>query len=109
MYIPYIATLALAAPFSAAAALIPRTITADTIIQDVTNIDNGVAANKKATQAFEGGNLLTTLVEGTPVLATVAQIHVVNRKGYADAKLAPSDQCVDSRSSLRLENGYDWY
>lgn len=97
MYIRYLATLALAAPFSAAAALFPRIITANTIIQDVTNIHNGVLANKKATEAFEGGNLVTTLVQGTPVLGTVGEIHVVNRKGFADAKLAPNFDEPDTR------------
>jgi hypothetical protein len=52
---------------SSAAAIHPRIITADTIIQDVYNIHEGVLANQAATKAYEGGNLATTLIQGTPV------------------------------------------
>jgi len=61
------ATILLSASLAGAAALHRRIITADTIIQDVNNINNGVLANREATEAYEGGNLVTTLIQGTPV------------------------------------------
>ncbi|KAL0253152.1 hypothetical protein SLS55_010605 [Diplodia seriata] len=81
---------------AAAAASPPLTkridiITADTLIQDITNIHTGVLANTRATEAYSGsGGLLTSLIQGAPVLATVGAIHVANRKGFADANLSPA-------------------
>lgn len=73
-------------------------ISADTLYQDITNINNAVLANQAATAAFNGGNIVTTLIEGTPVLASVAAIHVVNRKGFADANLSgPIDEADTQR------------
>lgn len=96
MHLPHLATLALAVSLSTASALLPRIITADTINQDVSNINAGVLANREATEAYQGGNILTTLVEGTPVLGTVGAIHIANRKGYADANLAPNFNEADT-------------
>ncbi|OJD30494.1 cell wall galactomanno protein [Diplodia corticola] len=113
MHFPPIITLLLAASAAAAAAspllvppsssrhelLLPKragdvtTITADTLIQDITAIHAGVLANTRATQAYSGGTVLTSLLQGAPVLATVAAIHAANRKGFADAELAaPIDE-----------------
>lgn len=69
MYFTRFATVLLSASLASAATLHRRIITADTIIQDVENIHNGVLANRAATEAYEGGNLLTTLILGTPVRA----------------------------------------
>lgn len=67
MHITRLATWLLSASVATALAIHPRIITADTIIQDVKNIDSGVKANRAATESYEGGNLLTSLIEGTPV------------------------------------------
>lgn len=72
-------------------------ISADTLIQDVTNIHNGVLANQAATAKFEGGNVVTSLVEGTPVIATVGAIHIANRKGFLDANLSGPINAADTR------------
>lgn len=91
--------LLLLATLTTSTPLLPRAlITASTLIQDVTNIHNGVLANKAATESYTGGNLLTTLVQGTPVLTTVGEIHFANRKGFADAKLAPQFGEGDTRA-----------
>lgn len=82
-----VATLQLAS-VSASVTSRRQLITADTLIQDISNINQGVLANQQATENFQGGNVATTLVEGTPVIATVGAIHVANRKGYADANLS---------------------
>jgi hypothetical protein len=67
MYFTRFATILLSASIASAATIHRRIISADTIIQDVNNINDGVLANRAATEAYEGGNLLTTLVQGTPV------------------------------------------
>jgi hypothetical protein len=72
-------------------------ITADTIVQDIKNIDAGVQANEKATEAYEGGDVTTTIVEGTPEIVTVGAIHLANRKGFVDANLAPQFNEADTR------------
>lgn len=90
-------TTLLYATLTTASSLIPRIISADTIIQDVSNIHEGVLANKRATESYTGGNLLTTLIQGTPVLGTVGAIHIANRKGFADANLAPQFDEEDTR------------
>lgn len=97
----FLPTLVLAAATAASAAstLAKRAVTADTLIQDITNIHNGVLANQQATQNYEGGNIVTALIEGTPVLVTVGAVHIANRKGYADAKLSPA---IDEPSTSRI-------
>jgi len=98
------------------AAALPNPITADTIVQDVENIHHGVLANTAATEAYEGGDLKTTIVQGAPArvhkrekpnlsiltnqpqeFATVAAIHLANRKGFVDANLAPQFNEADTR------------
>lgn len=96
MHLTHLPTL-LCATLTTASSLIPRIITADTLIRDVNNIHAGVLANKAATEAYNGGNLLTTLIQGTPVLTTVGAIHVANRKGFVDANLAPEFDEDDTR------------
>ncbi|GME66013.1 putative cell wall galactomanno protein [Neofusicoccum parvum] len=86
----FLPTLLLAASAASAASLTKRlAVTPDVLIQDITNIHNGVLANQQASQNYAGGNLVTTLVDGAPVLLTVGAIHVANRKGFADANLSP--------------------
>lgn len=80
-------------------------ITADTLNQDVLNIHNAVLANQAATSNYNSGDPVTGLVEGTPVLATVGAIHVVNRKGFADANLSgPVNQADTNRIVTTVEN-----
>ncbi|KAL1586697.1 hypothetical protein WHR41_04634 [Cladosporium halotolerans] len=98
MHLPTLATTLLLPFTTLAASLHRRTIPASTIIQDIENIHQGVLANTAATEAYDGGNLLTTLVTGTPVLATVGAIHVANRKGFVDANLAPQYGEADTRA-----------
>ena len=61
----------------------------DTLVQDIQNIDTGVKALTAAVDAFPGTDLTTFAVSGVSVFAGVADIHVVNRKGYADALASP--------------------
>ncbi|KAM0695961.1 hypothetical protein Q7P36_004444 [Cladosporium allicinum] len=82
---------------SSAAAIHPRIISADTIVQDIQNIHSGVLANQAATEAYEGGDVATTLIEGTPEILTVGAIHLANRKGFVDANLAPQFNEADTR------------
>lgn len=63
------AAVLLSASVASAATIHRRIISADTIVQDVKNIHNGVLANHEATEAYEGGNIVSTLIEGTPVRA----------------------------------------
>jgi hypothetical protein len=67
MHFTRFAAVLLSASLASAATIHRRIISADTIIQDVNNINDGVLANQAATEAYEGGNLLTTLIQGTPV------------------------------------------
>jgi len=67
MHFTRFAAVLLSASLASAAAIHRRIISADTIIQDVNNIHNGVLANREATEAYEAGNLVTTLIQGTPV------------------------------------------
>ena len=67
MHFTRFAAVLLSASLAGAATIHRRIITADTIIQDVNNINAGVLANREATEAYQGGNLVTTLIQGTPV------------------------------------------
>ena len=58
-------------------------ITAQTIISDIKAINTGVNHARAAIAAYNGG-----LVSETPIVTSFAEIHVANRKGYADANLA---------------------
>jgi len=58
---------------------------ANTLVQDVANINKGVLDTTAAVNAFNGGDISTSVVEGTPVLAGVAETHDANRKGFVDA------------------------
>ena len=82
-----ILTLALLVSTSIASQLVARDIiSADTIIQDVKNIDKGVNHLRAGNAAYEGG-----LLEQTPLLASFTEIHLANRKGFADAGLRATD------------------
>lgn len=76
--------------------LVSNTATA-TLIQDITNINDGVLGLTSAVDAFPGANLLTLAANGILVLADVADIHVVNRKGYVDALGAPDLDATQSK------------
>jgi hypothetical protein len=62
--------------------------TGQTIKQDVINIHNAVLALDTTIQGFSGSPLPTSLIEGTPVLLGVAEIHRVNRAGFIHALAA---------------------
>lgn len=89
--------IALTIALATAAPLTSRSLAADTIIQDIDNINNGVLANQAATSAYQGGNIATTLIQGAPVIGTVGAIHIANRKGFVDANLSPQFNEADTR------------
>lgn len=74
-------TTALATP-----PLQPRAIPASTIVADVRAIDTGVNHLRAGVAAYEGG-----LLAQTPLLAGFTEIHLANRKGFADAELRAAD------------------
>jgi hypothetical protein len=116
MQLTNLAALLFSAATITSAATLPSIITADTIVADIKAIDKGVHANEAATEAYEGGDIKTTVVEGVPVrryrprdpthpahtnksiqeFATVAAIHLANRKGFVDANLAPKFNEADT-------------
>lgn len=69
------------------ASLPPRQLlpTGQTIKQDVLNIHNAVLALDVTIESFFGTPLPTSLIEGTPVLLGVVEIHKVNRVGFYHA------------------------
>jgi len=67
MQITNLAALFLSAITLSSAAALPSLITADTIVSDIEGIHRGVLANQAATEAYEGGDVATTLIQGTPV------------------------------------------
>lgn len=69
---------------------------ASTLIQDIQNIDTGVKALTTSIHNFQGGNIMTTLIDGTPVTSGIAAIHIANRKGFLDANLSPTLSASDS-------------
>ncbi|KAF2818922.1 hypothetical protein CC86DRAFT_308223 [Ophiobolus disseminans] len=71
--------------------------TGQTVKQDVINIHNAVLALDATVQAFQGSPLPTSLVDGTPVLLGVAEIHRVNRAGLRHAVAALPFSVEDSR------------
>ena len=87
----------LTASLATAAPLTSRSLAADTVYQDITNIHTGVLANQAATSAYQGGNIATTLIQGTPVIGTVGAIHIANRKGFLDAQLSPKFDEADTQ------------
>lgn len=83
---------------SCAQPLSPRGIlpTGQTVRQDVINIDNAVLALDATVQAYDGSPFPTSLVDGTPVLLGVAEIHRVNRAGFRHALAALPFSVQDS-------------
>lgn len=67
-----------------------------TVKQDVINIHNAVLALDTIIRDFNGSPLPTSLVEGTPVLLGVAEIHKVNRAGFRHATFALPFSVQDS-------------
>jgi hypothetical protein len=86
-------------PSIALAASLPRDIlpTGQTVRQDVINIHNAVLALDATINSYQGVPLPTSLVEGTPVLLGVAEIHRVNRAGFRHALAASPFTVEDSR------------
>lgn len=72
-------------------------ITANTIIKDIKNINTGVNHARTAIKNYNGG-----LVSETPVAATFAEIHLANRKGFADANLASPFNAADSTRVVQV-------
>ncbi|KAH7385583.1 hydrophobic surface binding protein A-domain-containing protein [Phaeosphaeria sp. MPI-PUGE-AT-0046c] len=104
MHIPF-STLfpLLALPLPAlSTALPPRQLlpTGQTVKQDVLNIHHAVLALDSTIQSFQGSPLPTSLIEGTPVLLGVAEIHKVNRVGFFHAITALPFNKVDSEDVI---------
>jgi hypothetical protein len=70
--------------------------TGQTVKQDVINIHNAVLALDETVKSFNGAPLPTSLIEGTPVLLGVANIHIVNRAGFRHALAATPFSVEDS-------------
>lgn len=64
--------------------------------QDIINIHNAVLALDATIQSFQGSPFPTSLVDGTPVLLGVAEIHTVNRAGFRHALVAAPFSVEDS-------------
>ncbi|KAH7071802.1 hydrophobic surface binding protein A-domain-containing protein [Paraphoma chrysanthemicola] len=80
----------LATSYAAPVDLAPRQLlpTGQTVKQDVINIHNAVLALDSTVRSFTGSPLPTSLIEGTPILLGVAEIHRVNRAGFRHALAA---------------------
>ena len=80
----------------------PRQIlpTGQTVKQDIINIHNAVLALDATVQAYTGSPFPTSLVEGTPVLLGVAEIHRVNRAGFRHALAALPFTVQDSNDVI---------
>jgi hypothetical protein len=89
-------TLALSSVLSARQ-LLP---TGQTIKQDVINIHNAVLSLDATVQLFQGSVFPTSLVDGTPVLLGVADIHFVNRAGFRHAIAATPFTIEDTRDVI---------
>lgn len=86
-------------PLAFSTPLEPRQLlpTGQSVKQDVINIHNAVLALDATIQSFQGSPLPTSLVEGTPVLLGVAEIHRVNRAGFRHAVAALPFNVEDSK------------
>ncbi|KAF2128238.1 hypothetical protein P153DRAFT_368100, partial [Dothidotthia symphoricarpi CBS 119687] len=85
--------LTVSSPVALAPTVLP---TGQDVKQDVYNIDAAVKALDASVRAFNGGTPQTAIVEGTPVLLSVAEIHRVNRVGFGHALLALPFSVQDS-------------
>jgi hypothetical protein len=96
MHIPLL--FSLLPSFALGAVLPPRQLlpTGQTVKQDVINIHNAVLELDATIQSFQGTPLPTSLIEGTPVLLGVANIHIVNRAGFRHALAATPFTVEDS-------------
>lgn len=92
----FAAALLLTSSFAAPAAdLSRRDIPASTIIADVKAIDKGVNDLRAGVAAYNGG-----LLDNTPLLTSFTEIHLANRKGYADANLRASDFSASESTAI---------
>jgi hypothetical protein len=89
-------------PTFALASTLPRDIlpTGKTVKQDVYKIHNAVLALDATVNAYQGVPLPTSVVEGTPVLLGVAEIHKVNRAGFRHALAALPFTVEDSKDVI---------
>ncbi|KAH7341203.1 hydrophobic surface binding protein A-domain-containing protein [Pyrenochaeta sp. MPI-SDFR-AT-0127] len=70
--------------------------TGQSVKQDVINIHNTVLALDATVRAYNGSPFPTSIVDGTPVLLGVAEIHRVNRAGFRHALAALPFSVEDS-------------
>jgi hypothetical protein len=74
--------------------------TGQTVKQDVVNIHNAVLSLDATVQSFQGSPFPSSLVDGTPVLLGVADIHFVNRAGFRHALAATPFTVQDTRDVI---------
>ena len=74
--------------------------TGQTVKQDIINIHNAVLALDATVRAYDGSPFPTSLVDGTPVLEGVAEIHRVNRAGFRHALAALPFSVEDSNDVI---------
>lgn len=70
--------------------------TGQTVKQDVLNIHDAVLSLDTTIQSFQGSPFPVSLVDGTPVLLGVAEIHSVNRAGFRHALFSAPFSVEDS-------------
>ena len=80
--------------------VIPRGISVDLILGDITALDNAVKDLTSSLENFSGG--LFTVFQTTAINANVAKVHTANRKAYYDAALFTSN--LNSADSMRVAN-----
>ncbi|TID14743.1 putative cell wall galactomanno protein [Venturia nashicola] len=69
------------------------------LADDIYAIDAAVNALTENVNDYNSGSFPSGLVDGIPILLDVVNIHLVNRKGYADANLSPT---LDSQDSITV-------
>merc|ERR1712029_163738 len=95
--LPLLAILPLTSSLAIPRGLLP---TGQTVVQDIINIHNAVLELDAAVQAYDGSPFPTSLVDGTPVLLGVAEVHKVNRAGFRHSLAALPFTVSDSNDVI---------
>jgi hypothetical protein len=100
--IMYFSTLLLLPTLALSSVLPARHLlpTGQIVKQDVINIHNAVLSLDATVQSFQGSPFPTSLVDGTPVLLGVADIHFVNRAGFRHALAASPFTVEDTKDVI---------
>lgn len=73
-----------------------QVITANTIVSDINAINTGVQHARAGIAGYNGG-----LISETPIVTSFTEIHLANRKGFADANLAPKFDAAGSKKIVQ--------